>query len=149
MHSPPSLLSFRQEEQTCPTGPHVQMSIPAICIQTSAEASQSDTRTTACLSSEPVLDSLSPSKVQTDTVLPQSRERLMSVCVYVWWGEKETCLHVTWINEFSLVTPLYSLAHSSGGFFLHVHWLEGKNTPRDGCRCTTERKLEHANTILL
>ncbi|XP_044049418.1 DEP domain-containing protein 7-like isoform X2 [Siniperca chuatsi] len=66
--------SDRQEEQTCPTGSHVQMSTPVRFTQASIKANQLDTPATASLSLEPLVDSLnlSPSRVQTDTVLPQS-----------------------------------------------------------------------------
>ncbi|XP_076589855.1 DEP domain-containing protein 7-like [Chaetodon auriga] len=66
--------SDRQEEQTCPAWPHVQTPSPVKFTQTSVKANQLDTSATACLSLEPLVDSLSlsPSRVQTDTVLPQS-----------------------------------------------------------------------------
>ncbi|XP_031731524.1 DEP domain-containing protein 7-like isoform X1 [Anarrhichthys ocellatus] len=64
--------SDRQEEQTCPTGPHVQMSTPVRLAETSTKANQLDTPAAASPSLEPPADSLSPSGVQTDTVLPQS-----------------------------------------------------------------------------
>ncbi|XP_078112283.1 DEP domain-containing protein 7-like [Sander vitreus] len=64
--------SDRQEAQTCPTGSHVQMSTPVKCTQASIKANQLDTPATASLSLESLVDSVSPSRVQTDTVLPQS-----------------------------------------------------------------------------
>ncbi len=76
------ILHSRQEEQTCPPESHVQMSIPVKRTQTSAKANQLDTPAAACLSVEPPVDSISPSKVQTDTVLPQSC-KIMSLCVHL------------------------------------------------------------------
>ncbi|XP_073327463.1 DEP domain-containing protein 7-like isoform X2 [Pagrus major] len=64
--------SDRQEEQTCPTGPHVQVSTPVKCTQTSTKSNQLDAPATASLSLEPLVDSVSPSRVWTDTALPQS-----------------------------------------------------------------------------
>ncbi|XP_070763986.1 DEP domain-containing protein 7-like [Enoplosus armatus] len=64
----------RQEEQTCPTGSHVQMSTPVIFTQTTVKANQLDSPATASLSLEPLVGSptLSPSRAQADAVLPQS-----------------------------------------------------------------------------
>ncbi|KAK2841852.1 hypothetical protein Q5P01_012052 [Channa striata] len=69
--SPPS---DSQEEQTRPTGPRVHMSTPARLPQTATVANQLDAHVTPSLSVEPEVDrlSVSPSKLQTDTVLPQS-----------------------------------------------------------------------------
>lgn len=53
-------LRFRPEEQTRLTGSHVEMS------------KVSETTTQASLSVEGPVDSLSPSRAQTDFVLPQS-----------------------------------------------------------------------------
>ncbi|XP_018559578.1 DEP domain-containing protein 7 isoform X2 [Lates calcarifer] len=66
--------SDRQKEQTCSTETHVQMSTRVIFTQASTKANQLDTPVTASLSLETVVDnlSLSPSRVQTDSVLPQS-----------------------------------------------------------------------------
>ncbi|XP_056243470.1 DEP domain-containing protein 7-like isoform X1 [Seriola aureovittata] len=64
--------SDRQEEQTCPTGSHVQVSTPLHFTQTSTKANQRDTHVTGSLSVKAAVDnlSLSPSRVQTDSVLP-------------------------------------------------------------------------------
>ncbi|XP_054476658.1 DEP domain-containing protein 7-like [Anoplopoma fimbria] len=59
--------SDRQEEQTCPTGSHVQMSTPVDITETPTKANQLEAPATASLSLQQ-----SPSRVQTDTVLPQS-----------------------------------------------------------------------------
>nr|XP_046250481.1 DEP domain-containing protein 7-like [Scatophagus argus] len=64
--------SDRQDERKYPTESHVQMSIPVKLTQTSVKAKQLDTPATDSLSLEPVVDSLSPSRVQTDAVLPPS-----------------------------------------------------------------------------
>ncbi|XP_071362266.1 DEP domain-containing protein 7-like isoform X5 [Trachinotus anak] len=66
--------SDRQEELVCPTGSHDQMSTPVKFTQTSTKANKLDARVTASMSLEAVVDhlSLSPSRVQTDSVLPQS-----------------------------------------------------------------------------
>ncbi|GAA6227738.1 DEP domain-containing protein 7-like isoform X2 [Lates japonicus] len=66
--------SDRQKEQTCSTETHFQMSTPVIFTQASTKANQLDTPVTASLSLEAVVDnlSLSPSRVQIDSVLPQS-----------------------------------------------------------------------------
>ncbi|CAK6973252.1 DEP domain-containing protein 7-like [Scomber scombrus] len=66
--------SDRQEEQTFPTGSHVPMPTPVIFTQTCIKANQVDTPVSAVLSLEPMVNclSLSPSRVQTDSVLPQS-----------------------------------------------------------------------------
>ncbi|XP_042266912.1 DEP domain-containing protein 7-like [Thunnus maccoyii] len=66
--------SDRQEEQTVPTGSHVPMSTPVKFTQTCIKANQVDTPVSASLSLEPMVDSLSlsPSRAQTDSVLPQS-----------------------------------------------------------------------------
>lgn len=82
MSSQLSFLRSRQNEQTCPTGAHVQMSTPVELTHTSVKADQLDTPAAASLSLGPLADSLSPSRVQTDTVLPQSSETLMSSCVF-------------------------------------------------------------------
>ncbi|KAM7413986.1 hypothetical protein PAMA_019010 [Pampus argenteus] len=66
--------SHRQGEQTLPTGSHVPMSTPVRFTQTCIKANQLDTPVSGRLSLEPMVDSLSlsPSRVQTDSVLPQS-----------------------------------------------------------------------------
>ncbi|TMS05593.1 DEP domain-containing protein 7 [Larimichthys crocea] len=64
--------SDSQEEQTYPTGSHVQMPTPVKYTQTSIKANQLDTLAVAGLSVEPPVDSLSPSRMHTDTVLPKS-----------------------------------------------------------------------------
>lgn len=78
-----SVLHSRQNEETCPTGAHVQTSTPIRLTQTCVKAEQLDTPAAACLSPGRLVDSLSPSRVQTDTVLPQSSETIMScVCFF-------------------------------------------------------------------
>ncbi|XP_039987918.1 DEP domain-containing protein 7-like isoform X2 [Xiphias gladius] len=67
--------SDRQEEQTFSTASHVHMSNPVKFTQISTKANiQLDTHVTAGLSLEAVVDNLhlSPSRVHTDSVLPQS-----------------------------------------------------------------------------
>lgn len=76
-----SVLHSRQEEQTCPTGPHVQMSTPVKVTLASIKANRLDTPATCSLSSEPLVLGPSPSRVQSDTVLPTSRETLISSCM--------------------------------------------------------------------
>lgn len=66
------VLHSSQEEQTYPTGSHVQMPTPVKYTQTSIKANQLDTPAAAGLSVEPPVDSLSPSRMHTDTVLPKS-----------------------------------------------------------------------------
>ncbi|XP_030587621.1 DEP domain-containing protein 7-like [Archocentrus centrarchus] len=61
--------SDRQEEQTCLTESHVEMSPPAIFTQTS---SQPEAPAATSPSPELPVNSLSPSRVQTDAGLPQS-----------------------------------------------------------------------------
>ncbi|XP_070687438.1 DEP domain-containing protein 7-like [Pempheris klunzingeri] len=65
--------SDRQAEQTCPTGSHVQMSTPVSVTRATVKASHRDAAPgSSSLLVEPLVDSLSPSRVQSDTVLPQS-----------------------------------------------------------------------------
>lgn len=78
-----AFLLSRQNEQTCPTGDHTQMSTPAKLTPTSVKADQLGIPATASLSLGPVVDSLSPSRLQTDTFLPQSSETLISLLVFL------------------------------------------------------------------
>ncbi|XP_056273369.1 DEP domain-containing protein 7-like [Pseudoliparis swirei] len=59
----------RQEEQTCPTGSHLQTFTALKLSEISTKANQ---LATAGPSLEPLADRLSPSRVPTDAVLPQS-----------------------------------------------------------------------------
>ncbi|XP_034391250.1 DEP domain-containing protein 7-like [Cyclopterus lumpus] len=61
-----------KEEQTSPTGSHIQTFTALKLSKTSTKANQLDTPATAGPSLEPLADRLSPSRVQTDAVLPQS-----------------------------------------------------------------------------
>ncbi|XP_035011792.2 DEP domain-containing protein 7 [Hippoglossus stenolepis] len=69
--SPPSV---RQEDQVRPTGSRVRTLTPVNFTKTSTRAKQPDAPVTGRLSAEAVVDtqSVSPSKLQTDSVLPQS-----------------------------------------------------------------------------
>ncbi|KAM4574025.1 DEP domain-containing protein 7-like isoform 2-T2 [Odontesthes bonariensis] len=62
----------RPVNQMCPTEPHVQMSTPVKVCEASMLVSQLETRLNANLSLEPLVDSVSPSRALTDSVLPQS-----------------------------------------------------------------------------
>ncbi|XP_051238039.1 DEP domain-containing protein 7-like isoform X1 [Dicentrarchus labrax] len=86
-----------QEEQTCPTGSRVQMSTPVRFTQTPIKANQLDIAAPASLSVEPLVDSLSlsPSRVQSDTVLPQS------LVDEVW--QEQTLLRLLNLVELSLL----------------------------------------------
>lgn len=77
-------LLFRQEEQTFPTGSHVPMPTRVKFTQTCIKANQVDTPVSAGLSLEPMVDclSLSPSRVQTDSVLPQSCKTCLIVLCF-------------------------------------------------------------------
>lgn len=75
-----TFLNFRQNEQTCPPGVHVQMSTPVKLIQASIKAELLDTNAAASLSLGPMVDSVSPSRAQTDVVLPQSSKSFTSLC---------------------------------------------------------------------
>ncbi|XP_040893645.1 DEP domain-containing protein 7-like isoform X2 [Toxotes jaculatrix] len=112
--------SDRQEEQTCPTASHVHMTTPVKFTQTSTKTNQLDTHVTASLSLEAVVDnlSLSPSRVQTDSVLPQS------VVDEVW--QEQTLLRLLNLVELPLLEgvlqcsqtpssppPSHLLAHSN------------------------------------
>lgn len=76
----PLFWNFRQNEQTCPPGVHVQMSTPVKLTQASIKAELLDTNAAVSLSLGPVVDSVSPSRAQTDTVLPQSSKSFTSSC---------------------------------------------------------------------
>ncbi|KAL3062025.1 hypothetical protein OYC64_010031 [Pagothenia borchgrevinki] len=62
----------RQEEQTCPSGPHVQFSTPVKCTQTFLQAEQHLSPAAGSLSLGPQMDSLTPCRLHNDTALPQS-----------------------------------------------------------------------------
>ncbi|XP_037623814.1 DEP domain-containing protein 7-like isoform X1 [Sebastes umbrosus] len=97
--------SERQEEQTCPTGPHVQMSTPVKFTQTSTKAEQLDTPSAASLTVEPQVDSVSPSRVQTDTVLPQS------LVDEVW--QEQTLLRLLTVVELPLLEGVLQCSQTS------------------------------------
>ncbi|XP_068168755.1 DEP domain-containing protein 7-like [Antennarius striatus] len=67
-----SSVSDRQDQETCPTGSHVQMSTPVMLTQTAVKVTHLELPPAAGPSQEPVMDSLSPSRAQTNTFLPQS-----------------------------------------------------------------------------
>ncbi|KAL7402317.1 hypothetical protein ABVT39_013042 [Epinephelus coioides] len=123
--------SDRQEEQTCPTGSHVQMSSPVRCTQTSIESNQLDTPATASLSLEPLVSSVSPSRMQTHTVLPQS------LVEEVW--QEQTLLRLLNLVEVPLLEgvlqcsqtpssppPLNPLAHSNPDLIYSSNHLDRK-----------------------
>ncbi|KAM9854725.1 DEP domain-containing protein 7-like [Aulostomus maculatus] len=64
--------SASSDRQRCPTWSHDQMSNPVKVIQPSITVNQPDTPVSASLSLETMVDSLSPTRVQTDSSLPQS-----------------------------------------------------------------------------
>ncbi|KAM9351923.1 DEP domain-containing protein 7-like [Symphorus nematophorus] len=97
--------SDRQEEQICPSGPHAQMSTPVRFTPTSVKANQLDPPATTSLSMEPLVDSLSPSRVQTDTVLPQS------LVDEVW--QEQTLLRLLNLVELPLLEGVLQCSQSS------------------------------------
>ncbi|XP_038562129.1 DEP domain-containing protein 7-like [Micropterus salmoides] len=139
--------SDRQEEQTRPTGLHVQMSTPVRFTQTSIKANQPDTPASARLSLEPLVDSLSPSRVQTDTVLPQS------LVEEVW--QEQTLLRLLNLVELPMLEgvlqcsqtpssppPLNLLAHSNPDLIYSSNHLDRqilkalRNSQEDEWLCT-------------
>ncbi|XP_049929409.1 DEP domain-containing protein 7-like [Epinephelus moara] len=123
--------SDRQEEQTCPTGSHVQTSSPVRCTQTSIESNQLDTSATAGLSLEPLVNSVSPSRMQTHTALPQS------LVEEVW--QEQTLLRLLNLVELPLLEgvlqcsqtassppPLNPLAHSNPDLIYSSNHLDRK-----------------------
>nr|XP_033491433.1 DEP domain-containing protein 7-like [Epinephelus lanceolatus] len=123
--------SDRQEEQTCPTGSHVQTSSPVRCTQTSIESNQLDTPAAASLSLEPLVSSVSPSRMQTHTVLPQS------LVDEVW--QEQTLLRLLNLVELPLLEgvlqcsqtpssppPLNPLAHSNPDLIYSSNHLDRK-----------------------
>ncbi|XP_059191428.1 DEP domain-containing protein 7-like [Centropristis striata] len=62
--------SDRQEEQTCPSGSHDQTSSPVRLTPTSIKEDQLASPASVSLSLQPLGDSVSPSRVQTDSLLP-------------------------------------------------------------------------------
>ncbi|XP_042352325.1 LOW QUALITY PROTEIN: DEP domain-containing protein 7-like [Plectropomus leopardus] len=126
-----SASSDRQEEQTRPTDLHVEMSTPVKLTQITPVANQLDTPATARLSAEPLVDSLSPSKVQTDTALPQS------LVAEVW--QEQTLLRLLNLVELPLLEgvlqcsqtpspppPLHPLAHSNPDLIYSSNHLDRK-----------------------
>jgi len=87
-------LHSRQEEQTCPTGSHLQTFTALKLSEISTKANQ---LATAGPSLEPLADRLSPSRVPTDAVLPQSCKTLHRCCFHLlklkyisytyWWSQ--------------------------------------------------------------
>ncbi|KAK5902782.1 hypothetical protein CesoFtcFv8_008007 [Champsocephalus esox] len=61
-----------QEEQTCPSGAHVQFSTPVKCTQTFLQAEQHLSPAAGSLSLGPQVDSLTPCRLPNHTALPQS-----------------------------------------------------------------------------
>ncbi|KAA8590565.1 hypothetical protein FQN60_014499 [Etheostoma spectabile] len=123
-----SSLSDRHEEMACPTGVHAQMLTPVRCTQASIKSNQLDTPATANLSLEPLVDSPSPSRVQTDTVLPQS------LVNEVW--QEQTLLRLLHLVELPLLEgvlqcsqtpspfPINLLAHSNPDLIYSSHHLD-------------------------
>ncbi|KAM7396244.1 hypothetical protein PAMP_019301 [Pampus punctatissimus] len=99
--------SDRQEEQTFPTGSHVPMSTPVKFTQTCIKANQLDIPVSARLSLESMVDnlSLSPSRVQTDSVLPQS------LVDEVW--QEQTLLRLLNLVELPLLEGVLQCCHTS------------------------------------